>query len=265
MEATDTGSFGKERAVVSLLRLTALREAESARVSELTVERFVGSALSGIFNLSKCSVISGLKLNFPDFLRPTKAFAFPDIATLREGDHGNYLSPVAIIGEGKIRERGLRKANAVPHKLSSSPNVRAQIALALHPTMILLVIAHYDKIHIAEPSRSLDEIQHPKPTQKPNFGAESMIYGIYYNDVEVVIFAHFPQIVEKVSGHTAETCVRFFQVPVARFPLKTGNLLERWRMVIALFVVQRHGQHLVEFLTPFVGKYSLSANDLALS
>ncbi|KAJ7882759.1 hypothetical protein B0H14DRAFT_3857455 [Mycena olivaceomarginata] len=249
VNSTNTASFVKERAVVSLMRLTA-QEEETTRVSELTVERLVGSALSGIFNMPRSDVISGIKLDFPGFLRPWDCVAFPDIATLRQSGENNLLRAVVVIGEAKIRQRGLHKTNAV--QPTKSPNVRAQIAVALHPTMILLVIAYYLRVDTG----SIDEIKSPKLGKKTKFGPECKVYGIYYDEVEIVILAHFPQVVEKNPG---ETCIKFFQIPVAAFALKTGSILERWRMVIALFAVQRHARYLVDKLTSVIDKFSLSS------
>ncbi|KAJ7795306.1 hypothetical protein B0H14DRAFT_107910 [Mycena olivaceomarginata] len=122
MEATDDGSFAKERAVVSLLRLTALRQEESARYIEMRRD-FVCSS----FSVWKNRVLtlppnSGLKLDFPDFLRPTKAFAYPDVATLRQGGRSQFPYPPWSLS-GKARSENVAFEKPMT-PLINSPNLR---------------------------------------------------------------------------------------------------------------------------------------------
>ncbi|KAJ7157516.1 hypothetical protein C8R43DRAFT_948907 [Mycena crocata] len=242
----ETPDFAKERAIVSLLRL---RQDESNYVSELTVERLVGSALSGIFHVARCDIISGTKLEFPTCLKLSESSAYPDLATLRQSNDNNLLRAVVIIGEGKVRARGMHKKNP-KGALSNSPNVRAQIAAALHPTMILLILAHCSDLENKN-KISLEDIKSPRPGVRAMFGSECMVYGVYYDEAEIIILAHFPQIVQdKDSGKTS---IRFFQVPVTNFILNRGTLLQRWRLVLALFAVQRHAEFLVDKLDKVIG------------
>ncbi|KAJ7157508.1 hypothetical protein C8R43DRAFT_996685, partial [Mycena crocata] len=196
-----TVTFAKERAVVSLLRVTTIGkdsehvQGDERRVSELTVERLVGSALSAIFVVKHCDLIAGSKLEFPAFLRPGNAVAFPDIATLRQSNSDNVLRAVVAIGEGKIQERGMHRPGKDVNPLSKTPNVQAQIAAAIHPTMILLVINYYLKLAVGNPSRKIDEIQSPKPggVIQTEFKEECLIYGVYYDEAQIIILAHFPR------------------------------------------------------------------------
>ncbi|KAJ7157509.1 hypothetical protein C8R43DRAFT_996686 [Mycena crocata] len=257
--APSTTTFTKERAIVSLLRLIAVDKHGTPRVTELTVERLVGSALMGIFDIKACDIISGAKLDFPNYLRPwQKSVAFPDIASLRQSNQNSLLRAVVAIGEGKIRERGMHKhkSSSKSPEESKAPDVRAQIAVAIHPTMILLVIAHCSFSDPKEKNIPLKEIQSPNPLAMAQFGWECLIYGVYYDETEVTILAHFPQILRRDGA--AKSFIQFFQIPVATFQFNSESLLERWRLVIALFVVQRHAQRLVEILSPVISCYSLT-------
>ncbi|KAJ7289209.1 hypothetical protein C8J57DRAFT_1627768 [Mycena rebaudengoi] len=246
-------SISKPRSIVSLLRLTAPKETATDIVSELAVGRLVGSAISGIFNIKDCTVISNQQLIFPKSLWSIKYnAAYPDIACLRDGTE---LKPVLIIGEGKVHRRGMHKTGL---KESTGHDVRAQMAAAVHPTMILLVLAYYKDIR-----DGLQNIKMKPANDKPTeFGHESMVYGVYYDEKEVRILAHFPQLVETPDSKDGQTHgIRFFQVPVIRFNLAeiTGNILLRWRMVIALFAVQRHAEMLRDHLQAVVVAYNASA------
>ncbi|KAJ7773727.1 hypothetical protein DFH07DRAFT_952767 [Mycena maculata] len=251
----------KEAALISLLRLSgpALENPKVAQsLSELTVERIVGSALSGVFySADKVHVISGQKLVAPDILRPLKSFPYPDIAAVRTGGKENHVEPVVIIGEGKVKKRGISDDDeADPVKVDSilkRPTARAQMAAAVHPTLILLVLAHY-KRHSLSLAKLLSDTEFPK------FNEQSMVYGIYYDEAEIRIYIHFPQLEEHPEGGFV---IRFYQLPVAIFSVLNTNFVERWYLAVALFCVQRHADMISRDLTDVITKYKVSPNSSA--
>ncbi|KAJ6624011.1 hypothetical protein B0H10DRAFT_1943505 [Mycena sp. CBHHK59/15] len=199
----------KEASVISLLRLTGVKSTEGPNISELTVERVVGSALSGIFYNAK------KKLSAPLILRPTKPFAYPDIAAVRAAGQDGRIEPVVIIGEGKAD--GTRTKH-------TTPTAVAQMAAAVHPTLILLILAHYERAGL---SGSLPNIAN-ETNKFPTFDDKSMVYGIYYDEHQVLIYAHFP----------------------------------KWsKMVIALFHVQKHADMISDALTSVIGSYKIVDSD----
>ncbi|KAJ7865513.1 hypothetical protein B0H13DRAFT_1076367 [Mycena leptocephala] len=234
----------KEAALISLLRLTAIDVQDSAtqNVSELTVERVVGSALSGVFySANKVHIVSGQKLDAPSILRPTKAFAFPDIGAVRARGQDNHIQPVVIIGEGKVKRRGLSdddKSNV------NKPSPRAQMAAAVHPTLILLVISHYK-----ENKLSLENLH--SSTTFPLFDEKSMVYGIYYDEKEIRVYTHFPQ-VDRVDGRYV---IRFYQFLVATFPLVNTSFWDRWMIAVSLFCIQKHADVISEVLKSTIARF----------
>ncbi|KAJ7206239.1 hypothetical protein B0H12DRAFT_449275 [Mycena haematopus] len=246
----------KEASLVSLLRLTGVKSELPSRqaVSELTVERVVGSALSGIFySANKVHVISGQKLDAPKLLRLTTSFAYPDLAAVRTGGQGNHIEPVVIIGEGKVRERGIHDElpGRQQGKRPKQPSARAQMAASVHPTLILLVLAHYLRHRTGQDTLKLDKL----PTSKvfPKFDEQAMVYGIYYDEGQVRIYIHFPQI-EEDNGHYV---IRFYQIPVAVFLLLEKSYLRRWRMAVALFCVQKHADMISDVLVDVINTYKV--------
>ncbi|KAJ7817593.1 hypothetical protein B0H14DRAFT_2601888 [Mycena olivaceomarginata] len=242
----------KEASVISLLRLTGVKSTEGPNISELTVERVVGSALSGIFYNAK------KKLSAPLILRPTKPFAYPDIAAVRAAGQDGRIEPVVIIGEGKVRRRGLSddtesQADGTRTK-HTTPTAVAQMAAAVHPTLILLVLAHYERAGLSGSLPNIANETHKFPT----FDDKSMVYGIYYDEQQVLIYAHFPQVEQVRIG---EFAIRFVQLEVASFPLLGTTFLDRWRMVIALFHVQKHADMISDALTGVIGSYKIADSD----
>ncbi|KAJ7742850.1 hypothetical protein B0H16DRAFT_1562561 [Mycena metata] len=243
----------KEASLISLLRLNSPNSFSQAGrvISELTVERAVGSALNGIFySAEKVHVISGQKLDAPLLLRPTNAFAYPDLASLRMAAFANQLESVVI------RRRDLTDQEDIPvdtPKTSDSPTARAQMAAAVHPTLILLVLAHY--LEKAKSIGDLPKLTETDEAELPVFDQRSMVYGIYYDETVIQILAHFPQFVfdDKRSRFT----VRFYQVQVQIFNIQNITMLGKWQLVIALFHIQKHEDMLSEFLQKVIEKYGL--------
>ncbi|KAJ7737001.1 hypothetical protein DFH07DRAFT_966691 [Mycena maculata] len=245
----------KEAALISLLRLSgpALENPKVAQsLSELTVERIIGSALSGVFySADKVHVISGQKLVAADILRPLQSFPYPDTAAVRTGGKENHVETVVIIGEGKVKQRGISDDDeADPVKVDSilkRPTARAQMAAAVHPTLILLVLAHYRRHNLSLSKLSSD-------TEFPKFNEKSMVYGIYYDEAEIRVYTHFPQLEEHPEGGFV---IRFYQLPVAIFSVLNTNFVERWYLAMALFCVRRHADMISRDLVDVIAKYNL--------
>jgi len=200
---------------------------------------------------------SGTKLEAPEILRPTKSFPFPDLAAVRAADatKTNRIQPVFISGEGKVKRRGISDDDKKPKPASDSeepvsnqPNARAQMAAAVHPTLLLLVLAHYKRQNL---NVSRDGLA--KNGIFPDFDEKSMVYGVYYDEQQIRIYTHFPQI-EEVSGRFV---IRFYQVLVEDFQLEDVAFLGRWRLAVALFCVQKHADLIGEELTDVVELYRI--------
>ncbi|KAJ7086122.1 hypothetical protein B0H15DRAFT_909892 [Mycena belliarum] len=236
----------KEAALVSLLRLGGpnLDTVKLHAISELTVERTVGSAISGIFySADKVRVTSGQKLLIPKCLLPTNSVPFPHIAAVRIGDETkNGLEPVLIIGEGKTRKTGIQYHG----KPNNTPYARAQLAAGLHPTMVLLVLAYCKANGIADFTE--------RNKKFPDFDANYMAYGIYYDEKVIRIYTHFPQLEQNNSGPV----LRFYQLEVECFDLEHPIFSERWVIASALLHVQKHTETVASTLSSVVNDYNIS-------
>ncbi|KAJ7086133.1 hypothetical protein B0H15DRAFT_360029 [Mycena belliarum] len=234
----------KEAALVSLLRLGGpnLDTVKLHAISELTVERTVGSAISGIFySADKVRVTSGQKLLIPKCLLPTNSVPYPDIAAVRIGDETkNGLEPVLIIGEGKTRKTGIQY-NGEPN--NNTPYARAQLAAGLHPTLVLLVLAYCKAKNIVDFTE--------RNKKFPEFDKNYMAYGIYYDEKVIRIYTHFPQLEQNDSGPV----VRFYQLEVECFSLEDTAFSERWAIASALLHVQKHTETVASTLSSVVNDY----------
>ncbi|KAJ7509705.1 hypothetical protein B0H11DRAFT_1255992 [Mycena galericulata] len=213
----------REAGLKSILGLTniALQNSAAQTVNKFGMDR-VESALTSVFHgTPKLHVFSG-----------DRTAESPGIALLiirkyqsRRGHHNADPSP--------------------PDDDSEEPKTPAQMATALHSTLILLVLAHYRRHNL-----SLSQLSTSKTF--PEFDEKSMVYGISYNDKEIRIYTHFPQ-VELVEGRYV---IRFYQFPVATFSLVDTIFLNRWLMAIGLFCVQKHAEMISGVLVDTIESYT---------
>jgi hypothetical protein len=127
------------------------------------------------------------------------------------------------------------------------------MAAAVHPTLILLVLAHF-----ARTQTPLVEFPHPHPHAEkalPPFDEKCVVYGIYYSEKHVRIYGHFPQVELDVGGSRV---IRFCQIPIADFDLGSNMFGERWRMAVTLFYVRKHADLISDALVETVSRYSES-------
>ncbi|KAJ7180989.1 hypothetical protein C8R46DRAFT_1071113 [Mycena filopes] len=247
-----------ESALVALLRLDGLATAKvlaASEISELMVERAVGSALSGIFSgVTSVRFMSGQKLSdIPLVLWATNSVPFPDLASLLGGGAGE-IEPVVLVGEAKTGEKGIRTIQRREGKDSKRASPRAQMAAAVHPTLILLVIAHCRKVYPDKLEGNFEKFS--AEGRNLTFKEDSVVYGIYYDQAEVRIYAHFPQ-VEEVEG---KCVIRFYQVPVEAFDLLDPSLASRWRLAVSLFFIQKHADMLAKPLTAALRAYNMNSD-----
>ncbi|KAJ7117546.1 hypothetical protein C8R44DRAFT_983061 [Mycena epipterygia] len=184
---------------------------------------WIGPQRIFFYSADKVHVVSGTKLDAPSILRPTKSFLYPDIAAVRAVDSTkkNRIQPVVIIGEGKVKRRGISDNDSKPklaadsEATSKQPSARAQMAAAVHPTLIL-VLAHYKR----DNSNLRDGLA--KNKKFPVFDEKTMVYGVYY-DEQQDLHPLFPQ-VDLGNEHYV---IRFYQVLVVDHQLEANAFLGR--------------------------------------
>ncbi|KAF7797108.1 hypothetical protein EIP86_008300 [Pleurotus ostreatoroseus] len=146
----------------------------SSAISELTVQHWVGSPLAEIFELPSCQVWSDRYLpQYQEYMmapnkNPPKAdFAmFP--SWMEGGDHKRHF-PIFFVGESK-QVKSATKGDA-------SKDYRAQLQAAVYPMLVLLLLI----FHINKDKN--------KTVSLPG---EYVVYGIYFDQQKIEIYAHFP-------------------------------------------------------------------------
>lgn len=106
-------------------------------------------------------------------------------------------------------------------------------------------------------------------------------YGIYYDEIQIVILVHYPELYERRDKDGINRRAwRFIQAPVAYFEIglispesaaarwpgavltadrwDKNVMMERFCLVVALLTVRRHAEELEEKLKQTIGKYNKS-------
>ncbi|KAJ7656485.1 hypothetical protein DFH06DRAFT_1328764 [Mycena polygramma] len=255
-------------ALISLLWLWGISKDSPKyknEVSDLSMERVVGSALSGIFYsgsrvhvLRQVPSLFGEKLETARALQPTDRATDPDLAAVRSAGETKHMEPPVLIDEGRARRRGLKRNDEGVMKTTNQSSPRAQIAAAVHSTLILLVLAHYAASPNSAKEKKLDPKNIATCDDFPHLDHKSMVYGIYYDETEVQFFAHFPQVVAQTIRNEPgrKYAIRFYQIQVAEFVFAGSTLLDRRYLAASLFYVQKHADILSERLA---GKFTGSS------
>jgi hypothetical protein len=180
-------------------------------------------------------------------MRESKSDPHPDISTRRLKEGFNTVQPVTVAGECKQSKRVIETrprsgstlqvpaVAAVATKTGNAPEVRAQRSASLHATMILMVLYHYHLKKLSAKERNEERIG--------ALDERSFVYGVYYDEEQVVIFAHFPFL---RSGSW-----KFAMVPVMEARFSDATLRDRFSLAVALFTVKRHAQELADWLNKF--------------
>ncbi|KAJ7699070.1 hypothetical protein B0H17DRAFT_318088 [Mycena rosella] len=125
------------------------------------------------------------------------------------------------------------------------------MAAALHSTLILLVLAHFERNRLL-----VDDLLTKKVL--PQFDSKLMVYGIHYDKQSVRIYTHFPQM-EEANGRYV---IRFYRVPVANFTLPNTNFVQRFSLATPIFCVKMHADMISQELNlsseGFIKEYPLN-------
>lgn len=174
--------------------------------------------------------------------------AFPDIFVVRlSQDRGNNLQPAICVAKAKRSQVGNRIGEG-------GPNYRAQIAAALHPTLVLLALYLTDKFPT---HTSLDE-RGSYPETDPHFPDWLFLYGVYYDEKKVIFYAHIP-IYSRRPKKTPKWS--FNQVHIHSFNIapmedeEHREVMMRFRLAVAMLAVRRHNEKLVTELGAICSKY----------
>ncbi|OCH87792.1 hypothetical protein OBBRIDRAFT_889564 [Obba rivulosa] len=154
------------------------------------VEKRLGAEL---LKLIKCpkrqspwKVISNTSVKFPNGLSASTKGANPDFCEQSsDGNVAIYLI-VPIVAEAK--EDVKQESGAV-----------AQMSLAIHPTLLMLIILHYRK-HGWDFDTPLDTVV----AKRRSLDSDAFIFSIFYCNTTVNIYANYPSITRTELGGTAK-------------------------------------------------------------
>ncbi|KAJ3537171.1 hypothetical protein NM688_g6729 [Phlebia brevispora] len=230
--------------------------------SEMTVQFIIGSIIRYITQLPGCEIWSDRRIQFPSFMKmngkESTGHAHPDIAArpiptfnaelnaaLRDKSENikiivqQLLQPVIILGEAKRSAAGSEK----PGKPNDS-HYTAQMAMAAYPSLVALILLYLDgkEFDPAEDNEELPE--------------EFFIYGIYYDEEKVELWAHIPYYQSESTSDGPGW--RFVQTKLATIELAThdetvemskANAQKRIQFAIAMQAVRDQGLRLYNRFT----------------
>lgn len=153
------------------------------------------------------------------------------------------LQPVVIAGEGKRQVTGDGIEPAEDKK-----NYRVQLAMAAHPSLVLLILMHLDR-------KEYDDDMH----LGLDLNEDYFIYSIYYDEIKLIIYAQFP-CYNYIEDNKSASGWRFIQAKVAELEFPTAELFlkdpvkdaeRRVRFAIATQAIREHSKKLsAEFMSP---------------
>lgn len=170
----------------------------------------------------------------------------PDCFTRRKADHGvdhtklthpELACPVLMVGEAKPARSGQDK-----NRTLGTPHYTTQMQAAVYPTLILLILLY------VEGKRNRRGEVLANDVMEDGLSEEFFIYGIYYDERSVIIYAHLPcpiVVGDRVSWRFIQIMVKKFDVPRREEdPCVAARLC--LNLTIALQVVREHGRRLDE-------------------
>jgi hypothetical protein len=165
-----------------------------------------------------------------------------------------FVQPVVASGECKRSQRGIKLQSyptssqtlQVPKAATgvtgtssnSTPYPLAQLSASVHATMILMILYHYSKNGLSPRERNEKKLG--------KLDRRSFVYSVYYDEEQVIIYVQFPVLMNSRW--------RFFMTPVFQSNLVSAPLDLRFYLALALFVVKRHAEELVDWFKEFPWK-----------
>lgn len=190
--------------------------------SEQQVDMTIGRFLKGVMAGGTVDDLYGKLLRFPPYLRPIGVSPKPDGFNRAVDEFGweKSLLPVVYVSEGKTIAT------------ADLPKVQAQVAVAFHATLIILILYYLDtrKQCAAELPRWL------------------FLYGIHYTESGVVVLGHHPRYdfeYDEGKGRW-ELCSRVLSTDYG--DVFVGPQIERLRLLAVLIRIRSHSLFVLEQL-----------------
>lgn len=244
--------------------IVASMTTESKILSELSIEQILGGKVRSTFFTPTCVVTRYASCHSSGFVELMIAVSSdlktpsievlqmspgrdprPDLALVYRNEAYAHLklAPVFSVAEVKRVKTGAGKKET-----PEAPSFQAQIQSAIYPTLIMLSLFH-TSAELNEEFQTDDELPE-----------HYFIYGIYLDEAQIKIYAHFPFYSTQESGW------RFAQVEMADLTLPSygtvteepsenareyfnhreqENAILRWQLIQALLTTRAHTSELV--------------------
>lgn len=166
-------------------------------------------------------------MRFPDVLQMSPGHhPKPDFVTRRQIDIPSEdlrgLWPALIVGEAKQQRTGTGKSG------DASASFQVQMQAAVYPTLCILLLMHYQRNRERHATTRLPE----------NF----FLYGIYMDESEVRIYAHFPYY-DNARWGFAQVMMASYEIPDS-LDISTKAANANLHMAIGLHTARAHAESL---------------------
>lgn len=134
--------------------------------------------------------------------------------------------------KNKNKKKSTKTKEINKTKKTNSADFKAQILASLYPTLVMFSLFHTWEWKDSFPR---------KPEQLPK---EYILYGTYFDEENIIIFAHFPMY-DKNSGSWSYAQVRMAEFEIPRIAENDDHQDEsnaplRWMLTVALITVRAH-------------------------
>ncbi|KAL6299367.1 hypothetical protein BKA93DRAFT_829937 [Sparassis latifolia] len=184
-----------ETTVLKLLAFPGIQNT----ISEMDVERQIGSILTGIFNIRGCTTYSSTALKYPTILGCFGSYSRPDVAcqiSVERLPGIKFCRPLVLAGEAR------RPQNRVPQKDAPSgsatpsdespvrlPRPALKLAWAFQPTLELFIMDLITRY--GNPSENTWKKEWD-PLANAAIPSHMVVFGIVYDKNGIVVYSYAP-------------------------------------------------------------------------
>ncbi|PVF92488.1 hypothetical protein CPB86DRAFT_183763 [Serendipita vermifera] len=207
-------------------------------ITELTVERLIGSLLKGLIAADNVTDHDNASMSFPVHMLAMASGLRPDKYVRASKNYLNWdkgLLPVVFAEECKPRK-------------NLNEDTCAQLAASLHPSLVILVLYYLD---------TRTSLMSPLPPWL-------FLYGIVYTEKGVIIWAHYPTIKHDTTNQTSAWKFRSSLITRKYEDAfdDTTNAGSRIQLLAALLKIRSHSLYVLEQLKVWEGRGRLILNGL---
>ncbi|KAL6299365.1 hypothetical protein BKA93DRAFT_829936 [Sparassis latifolia] len=184
----------------TILKLLAFPGTQDS-ISEMDVERHIGSILTGLFNIRGCTRYSSTALKYPTAFACFGSYPRPDAACQISGKELptiKFCRPLVLAGEAKRRPSPVLQevapsGSAIPSDESPVrlPRPASQLAWAFQPTLELFIVDLVTKYRNPD-GKTWKKEWNPLAKAKAAIPGQMVVFGIIYDKNGIVIYSYAP-------------------------------------------------------------------------